>query len=231
MMSLSIKLTLLVLMLPISVLLLFDLAIFYFYESSVEVSSLIATVVVFLLVWERLRDSLSKKLEYFHKNYLSDLYEQFKMGIFHFWQPTVERIKPNLKRYGRFLGISLCPRKLPDKVEWFLYFYEEFKVRLLKIDEIGEKSFEKGIFDEYIWHHVLGIKILVGSYLTNHLNTPKFNLHEETADAVKKAQGKLLSETKEYLKELEEMKKEILETFEDFFKSNNLEIPELPYEL
>ena len=78
MMPISTKLTLLVLVLPISVLLLLDLVIFYYYKTSIEVTALLSAILVFLLVWERLKDSLSKRMEYLHKNVLFKLYSGFR---------------------------------------------------------------------------------------------------------------------------------------------------------
>jgi len=193
-------------------------------EASVTIetiSALTSVVLVDLLVWERLRDSLSKKLEYLHENYLLKLHGEFKQSVFHFWKPTVEKTKPHLKKYGKFLGISLYPRDLPNKIDRFLISYDDFYDKLKKIDEIGKKCCEKK-FDKHLWHHVLGIRILNGSYLQSHLGTPQFKLHLEKADFLQE-HTKLLKETKEHLKETEKMRKEILEKLEDFFRSNNLE--------
>lgn len=191
------------------------------------ISALTSAVLVDFLVWERLRDSLSKKLEYLHENPLLNLHGEFKKSAFHFWKPTVEKVKPHLKKYGKFLGISLYPRDLPNKIEKFLISYEDFYDKLMKTDEIGKKCCANK-FDEYLWHHLLGINILKGTYLKSHLGTPVFKLHEDKADFVKKEHAKLIEETEDCLKKTEGMRKEILEKLEDFLRSNNLEFEPRP---
>jgi len=184
-------------------------------------------VLVDLLVWERLRDSLSKKLEYLHENYLLKLHGEFSRDTIHFWKPTVEKITPYLERYGKFIGISLYPRDLPNNIHRFMISYEQFHDKIMKLDNIGKKFCEKK-FDKYLWHHLVGISILKGSYLQSKLGTPVFKLHEDKADTVKKEHAKLIEETKACLKKAERMRKGILEKLEDFLRSNNLEFKSEP---
>ena len=79
-MPVSNKLTLFVLVLPSFFLVAVFGVGFYFYRNSFDalvfstaVSSLTSAIVVILLVWERLRDSLFKKLGYLQRNILSEL--------------------------------------------------------------------------------------------------------------------------------------------------------------
>ena len=89
---------------------------------------------------------------------------------------------------------------------------------------------ERWVFSVYFI--LLGIRILNGTYLQGHLGTPVLKLHEEKASIAIKEHSRLIDETKEYLKEVEEIKKKILEKLEDFLKSNNLElIPEPIYDV
>ena len=233
--SVGTKLTFWIVVFPIILIVALFAGVIYLYLPSFDVAIILqATAILssFVLadfyIWEKLRKFLSKKLEYIHENHLSELYGEFKSDIFHFWKSKVEGIKLDLKRYGKFIYISLYPRNLLNDIDRFLISYEEFDNRLKKIDDIGKKHFEKGMFDPYLWHHVLGIRILNGSYLQSHLGTPQFKLHLEKADFLQE-HTKLLKETKEHLKEAEKMKKEILEKLEDFLKSNNLELPERYY--
>jgi len=69
MMPISTKLTLLMLALPVSSIVSMFIVGFYFYRESLDastfftaISSLLSAILVNLLVWERLRDSLFKKL-------------------------------------------------------------------------------------------------------------------------------------------------------------------------
>lgn len=227
MMSVSTKLTLLVLALPISILILLDSIIFYFYETGIEVSALLSAILVFLLVWERLRDSLSKRLEYLHKNYLFELYRDFSRSIFHFWKPTVERIRPDLERYGKFMGIfSLYPRNLLKKIDSFLTCCDEFDNRINRIQDIGKKAFVP--LDRDLWYHLLGLKHLRDAELQKYAGKPVFKLYADKARKVGKEQVELIEEIKKLLEEGEKMRIEIFEKLEDFLKSNNLKLEEEP---
>lgn len=203
------------------------------FEATVVVQALTAMASLAfadLLVWERLRDSLSKKLEYIHSEYLAELYSSFKKRtLIDFWKQTVERTKPDLKRYGKFMGIiSLYPKDLLNKVDRFLIPYEQFNNRFVKVKSMGEEHCETK-FNEYLWCHVLGIESWEGALLKQ--NSPVLKLHEERALLVKEKHVKLIEETKEYLEIAEKLQKEILERLEDFFKSNNLEMPEPRYDI
>jgi hypothetical protein len=69
MMAISTKLSLLVLLLPISIVAILDVVTYYAYGTLIiEASNVLSSILVFLLVWERLRDSLSKKLKYLSDN-------------------------------------------------------------------------------------------------------------------------------------------------------------------
>jgi hypothetical protein len=87
-MPLTNKLTIRVLVLPISLLSLAICASFYIYYNNFDVSSFATTIasftssiVVIMLVWERLRESLIRKLEYLHDNFFLDIYTFFKLYI------------------------------------------------------------------------------------------------------------------------------------------------------
>lgn len=104
MISVSTKLTLLVLALPISILFFLDIAIIQYYKTSIEVSAFLSAILVFLLVWERLRDSLSKKLEYFHDNYLFELYQAFQRDLVYFWSGDIKKINPVSEKIWEIYG-------------------------------------------------------------------------------------------------------------------------------
>ena len=219
----STKLTLGVLVLPITVLILSDVVIFHYYKT-IEVSASIATIAVLLLVWERLRDSLSKKLEYLHKNYLLRLYIELRRTIFDFNPIIVKRTRPDLERYGKFMGISLYPTDLLKKIDDFLISYEEFDNSLFRITEIGKEYCDKSL-DRYLWLHLLEIKRLREADLQRYSSKQiQLKLYADQARKVRKEQAELIEETQNLLNEAEKMRKEIFEKLEDFFKSNNLRL-------
>lgn len=229
--SIGTQLTLMVVVFPILLITLLSTGVFYIYRQSLEalvvvevMSTLSSVVLVDLLVWERLRDSLSKKLDYFHENYLLELHKGFnRISILYIGSPTVERIKRDLKRYGKFMGISLYPKDLPNKIDTFLISYGNFKKRWEKLRNIGKEQCDPKFFDEYLWAHVLGIKILHGAWIESHSGKPKFKLHLEKGDVVIKEHAKLIEDTKECLRRAETIQDKVLEKLQDFFKSNNLE--------
>ncbi len=82
MMALSTKLTLLILLLPIGIIAILDVVAYYVHGTLIiEASNVLSSILVFLLVWERLRDSLSEKLEYLNENVFLDLFSKLQNNI------------------------------------------------------------------------------------------------------------------------------------------------------
>jgi hypothetical protein len=98
---------------------------FYLYRNSLDaltfstaVSSLTSSIVVLLLVWERLRDSLLKKLGYMQRNILSGLSKEFTPSENVFRKKTeTKRLRVDLEKYGKFIHFSLYPRGLLLKID------------------------------------------------------------------------------------------------------------------
>ena len=220
MISVNTKLTLLVLASPIGVLLLLDLVIFYYYKTSIEVSALLSAILVFLLVWERLRNSLSHKLEYLHKNLLFKLYSAFRHGEdIYFRKDEVKNLRLDLGRYGKFMGISLYPRNLLKQIEEFLIHHTEFYGSLQKLDELVE---EYGLSPERaLLYHFIGIKPLGG---LGSFNPALVKAYQKRMPTVLKEQSQLIEEVKGLLEKTEKMRKQIFDKLEDFLKSNNLRL-------
>lgn len=220
MISINTKLTLLVLALPICVLLLLDLVMSYCFKTSIEVSALISAILVFLLVWERLRDSLSKKMEYLHKNILFKLYTGFwgDHNVF-FIKEDIKKARIDLERYGRFLIVPLYPTKLLERIDRFLFLHDTFYEKLQQISEMAEKKLGKTFSKDTLWHY-LGFDPV--SYSQPSSDEEKHYI--ETAQLIVKEQPKLIDETKNLHKELKKKRKQIYEKIEDFLKSNNLRL-------
>ena len=220
MISINTKLTLLVLALPICVLLLLDLVMSYYFKTSIEVSALLSAILVFLLVWERLRDSLSKKLEYLHKNVLFELYDGFRSDYNLFYRKDeIKKARIDLEKYGRFLIVPLYPTKLLERIDGFLFLHDTFYGKLQQISELAEKklgkSFNKGTF----WHYL--------DFDPVNWSKPSYEEEKhyiETAQLIVKEQLKLIDETKNLHEKLKRTRKQIYEKIEDFLKSNNLRL-------
>lgn len=179
-------------------------------------------ILVNLLVWERLRTSLRRKLRYTHKNMLIGLYEQFNRGLIHFYEEGIRETLSDLERYGKFMGISLYPKGLFKDVDSFLTTYEDFDNRVKKIVETGKENIGSG-FSEYLLLPLLGIAYEAYRHnIKSHENSPLLKKHTEQASIVKKDQAELVLETKELYGKCKQMQRGILEKFEDFLKTNNL---------
>jgi hypothetical protein len=142
------KLTLLVLVLPSFFLFSVFGVGFYLYHNSFDasafstaVSSLTSALVVILLVWERLRDSLFKKLGFLQRNILSGLLTEFTPSEDVFKKKTVtKRLKVDLEKYGKFIHLSLYPRDLLSKIDLYLLMHDEFYKRWTQIWAIAMKQ-------------------------------------------------------------------------------------------
>lgn len=223
-MSVGNKLALLVLILPIiSIVIVFAVVIYYFRPSFdakallETVSTLVSLVLVDLLVWERLRDSLSKKFEY-HQTDLTKFYS-------YFWGYSLFEIKnslkdmkkgrDDLKRYGKFMHILIYPKKLPERIDQFLSLYKDFDENLQKIIEIT------GIEPARVSHI---------STLCYHLGFAGAINYNEPKECIKKAeellnsQAKLVSKSNVLWDDLSTIKKQIVEELEVFSKANNFRL-------
>lgn len=230
MISVSTKMTLLVLILPIISLVFLDAIIYYFHKTlTIEISDLLTTILVSLLVWERLRESLIKKLEYLNKNYFLELYEIFKEQdiIYQFPVRKLNKIGYDLERYGKFLTISLYPKDVLTKINIFLICYKKFNNKFSKIINIGKEKLERQ-FNMYYWLHLLGVRQLDKSYLQDKIGKSSFKLHENQANIIKEEQTKLVTETRNLHVEVEKIKREIMQELEEFLIRNGLKLESEP---
>jgi hypothetical protein len=229
-MPVSTKLNLLILVLPISSIVLVFLVGFYFYRSSFNasafataVSSLTSAILVILLVWERLRDSLSKKFEYIHKNFLFKLFSKLPYPDL-FWSQGIEEIRTlrsNLERYANFLGLKLYPKNLIDDINKFLALHYQFFKRYEEIEKLAMKEIGKGNVNLHrdLLQHYLGFERAYSS-----INPAIEKIFKETAEAITKENPQKLTEAKEYLQKTTESIAPIYTELEDFLKSNNLRL-------
>lgn len=228
-------LTLRILVFPILVIFTLFAVVIYLYRTSLNASvvletipTLLSPVLVNLLVWERLRDSLSKKLEYLHKNHLFKLYQAFRKDIIYFWQDEVKRIRTDLERYGKFMSISLYPRSLLSQIDEFLASQTEFNSSLQKLNELVEQyglSPKKGPSHKQLFYHFIGInpQQSLSSYAATLVAA-----YKKKVPLVLKEQSQLIEEIKGLLKKTERMRKQIFDKLEDFLKSNNLRLEAKP---
>lgn len=218
MLAISTKLTILVLLLPISVLAILDTIVYYVNGTLIiEFSNLMSSILVFLLVWERLRDSLSKKLEYLDDNVFLDLLSRLQRddGLF-FPQDEIRKARDDLKRHGRFMNIALYPRKLLKKLDEFLLLHEDFYGKWSGIYAAAEKIENPNRW--VIAHH---LDPLVGSA------SPE-GFEEGYIEAIESKIGKgghlLVDETKALFQKTKARRNQIPQELEEFLKCNNLKL-------
>lgn len=196
MMAISTKLTLLVLLLPIGIIAILDVVAYYVYGTLIiEASNVLSSILVFLLVWERLRDSLSKKLEYLDDNVFLDLFSKLQNNLL-YPQDDIKRARDDLKRHARFMTIALFPPKTLKKLDEFLLLHETFYGKLQQLLEIGNKK--------------LGGKEVSRWYLLHYLDFEIYSLQPspeeektyiELAKSTEEEHHSLIEETRTLLKE------------------------------
>jgi len=233
MMPVSTKLTILVLALPVFSIASVFIVGFYFYRESFDasafstaVSSLLSAILVILLVWERLRDSLSKKLEYLHKNFLFKLYSDFNRLNLFWTQDEIKRLRSDLEKYGKFMVLRLYPRNFLNKIDEFLSLQGEFFKRYKEIEEMAKKQIERPVdLHGDLLQNYVGLK---PDYVWADYTTEAKEKYEEIAQKIIKENPQLVSETKDYLEKTQKLYKIIFNDLEDFLKSNNLRLEEEP---
>jgi hypothetical protein len=184
-----------------------------------SISALISLILVNLLVWERLRDSLSKKMDYLEDNIFLDLHSLFRNDI-DLWFDKENDIKLliiDLERYGKFLIIRLFPTKLLKKIDNFLLLYKKFYGNMEQILSIAKQKSPSIDYDKLALFHHLGFDVWYSK--------PSEEKEKEIAtiaESIEKDQ--LVSETKALYEKVKKMRKQIYEELEDFLKRNNLKL-------
>jgi hypothetical protein len=220
MMALSTKLTLLVLVLPISIVAILDATTYYFYGTlTIEASNLLSSLLVFLLVWERLRESLSKKLEYLDDNIFLSLRSKLQDDNNQVWaQDEIRKARDDLKRYARFMTIALFPRKLLKKLDDFLSLHEAFCEKFQQLLELGEVRFGRPV-NRWNFLHYLGFDVWCSQP-----SPEEEKVYKEIAETMKREQRDLVANTKALFVEARARRKQISEELEEFLKYNNLRL-------
>jgi len=219
-------LTLLVLVLPIiAILTVFTLTIFTYrtgFDASAildSISALISLILVNLLVWERLRDSLSKKMDYLEDNIFLNLHYSFRNDndLWYDREEAIKLLRTDLERYGKFLIIRLFPTKLLKKIDNFLLLYKKFYGNIEQILSIAKQKSPSIDYEKLVLFYHLGFDVWYSK--------PSEEKEKEIAiiaESIKKDQ--LVSETKALYEKVKKMRKQIYEELEDFLKRNNLKL-------
>jgi len=177
-------------------------------------------VLVWLLVWERLRGSLIKDLKWFHKYVLFKLYDGFgRTDLYYVEKKKFKRLRDDLEEYGRSMGLQLYPRELPEMIDTFLEFYEDFSPKLEKIHEWGQKELLSH-YSHYTFLYYLGIQPVIYSFPSGTVEEAFRNVAQE----LKQKQPELVNGAKDLLQKMRETREQIHELLEDFIKDNKLRL-------
>jgi hypothetical protein len=196
--------------------------VFYAYGTLIEFSNLLSTILVALLVLERLRDSVSKKLEYLDDNIFLSLLHQLQGGELVCEQKEVRKAKDDLKRYGRFIVISLCPHSLVKVLEEFLLLHARFYDKFQQILSIAEKKNRFVSRSSMLFY--LGFDIS-----HSQPSSEDEKAYRELAKSIEQHQHSLVDETKTLFEKTKTKRKQAFEELEDFIKCNNLKLKEASF--
>jgi hypothetical protein len=228
MIALSTKLNLWILALPIFSIVSIFLVGFYFYRDSFDasafstaVSSLTSAILVILLVWERLRDSLFKKLEYLHNNFLFKLYHNRPLYNLFWTMDETRKLRSDLGKYAKFLNLKVYPGNLLEEIDRFLFLHSEFYKRYQQIEELAKKQIEK---PNDLIRELLQYRVGLTDYHSSSYTVEAEQRYIRIAHTITEENPKLVAEAKEFIGKVRELKEQIHIQLEDFLKSNDLRL-------
>lgn len=230
MIAISTKLTLSVLVLSSLIILLVFAPIIYVYREDLNllaISGLIAalgTVIgSVLFVWKWLRDSLSKKMEHVHENYLFDLYKNLKFYDDNYVNPffqsadDIKKLRTDLGKYASFLTIKLYPARLLQRMDDFLATHDALDKKVQQSIEMGNEMLgrqcDKWNLLDYLSLGVRAVPLL---------QEQEKNEYKRIAQAIQNEHQDLIYEMKKILGCLKNLKNLILQELEEFLRCNNL---------
>ena len=186
---------------------------------TVEASNILSSILVFLLVWERLRESLSKKLEYLDDSVFLSLHSKLQDDINQVWtQDEIRKVRDDLKRHAKFMNIPLFPYKLSKKLDEFLSLHEAFYGKFQQLLGMGEIRLGKPV-DRWTLLHYLGFE--------THFLQPspeEEKAYKEIAETIKKEPHSPVYDAKTLFDKAKTKRKQIFQELEEFLKCNNLRL-------
>jgi hypothetical protein len=218
--AISTKLTLIMLLLSIIAIGVLEAIIYYFNGNlAIEVASLIPSITFCFLVTERLRDSLSKKMDYLEDNIFLNLHSLFKneIDLWYDKEEDIRLLRTDLERYGKFLIIRLFPIKLLKKIDNFLLLYKKFYGNMEQILSIAKQKSPSIEYDKLVLFYHLGFDVWYSK-------PPEEKEKEIATIAESIEKDQLVSETKALYGKVKKMRQQIYEELEDFLKCNNLKL-------
>jgi len=153
------------------------------------------------------------------------LYSIFgSFNLIYFSQDEIKRIRNDLERYGKFMGISLYPRDLLKEIDKLSSLDSKFRKRIDILGELAEERIGKDSLHKDLLWKLLGIR---HGHVSQY-NPENTQMHEEKVEIIKKEKQQLIEETKHYDKEMIEITKRLSKKLENFLITNNLRLEEEP---
>jgi len=224
------KLTLFVLVLSSLIIVLVFTPIIYVYRADLNLSVILGLITAvgtvigsILLVWKWLRDSLYKKMERVHEDYLFDLYKNLRFYddnyVNQFFQSgdNIKKLRTDLGKYASFLTIKLYPARLLQKMDDFLATLDALDKKVQQFIEMGNeilgRQCNKWNLLDYLGLGVRAVPLL---------QEQEKNEYKRIAQAIQNEHQDLIGETKRILDSLKNLRNLILQELEEFFNCNNL---------
>jgi hypothetical protein len=226
--SVGVTLALLILVVPILFLSSILAVLIYAFRISLDAPAIfdlfatfVSMVLVNLLVWERLRDSLSRRLGYLHDIVLSRLYQQFQPATLAISATVVGRAQHDLAQHGRFMGlINLYPDALLAEMEEFSIMYSQFSTAFKTIEEELKTLLRKTSINRNLVQELLGLK---QKQLSAYSQDSVWK-YREACETLTKKHPIVIKEMVSSLALMREKRKLILEELETFMKTNSLRL-------
>lgn len=238
MITVNAKLALWLFVFPMSLLIIADsLGFLIFGKLYIDVIAIFTSNWIFLLVWERLRDSLSKKMEYLHDTFFFQLYSDTKMydqnyiNSYFLWGNKGNAIEDkinDLKTHASFMGIKLFPKKLFSK-------FQQLNKNAIALSECADNLTELITkkagkqCDKFHALHYLGFDTSIPQSSSNEQSLNQNFIYDnlvfyKAAEEIKKEKPELVNETKRLLDDITMTKNNALTELEYFLKCNNLRL-------
>ncbi len=187
----------------------------------IEVSTLIASFAILLLLWERLRESQRSSLKAIHERVLFDLSKRLSsdFNLFRMQASTIRGARDDLERYGKFLGIiSLHPLK-SKRIDNFIKNLETFEKNIKQIVKLGKENMGRyaGVTIEKILK-TLGFEPIDPQAMS----IAEKKRYDRMAQELDTEHHALIVHTQQLLGLLKALRKLIHDDLESFFRTNNL---------
>lgn len=214
-MSVSSKVGLLILVIALA--LLATLSVSVIYAPTVEsraalLSSLVTSLTLLVLIWERLREFSIRKLDFLNRRALSPTLKiaaQSFQGYYWGQEETFRKATKLLKRRGKYLGITLYPKRVVPLLESAAENMERF--------EEFEKRFSALFAPNFLIRNLL---IALDLQPRSNESIEEIAKYKEMARSLKGEETKFV----EVSKKLKELMEGIRGEIGDFFEDNELEI-------